>query len=41
MLCISPEGVPLAIEGAASAITATSYRATADDSAFRLPAKPS
>jgi hypothetical protein len=41
MLCISPEGVPLAIEGAASSITATSYRASANDSAFRLPAKPS
>ena len=41
VLCISPEGVPLVIEGAASAITATSYRASADASAFRLPAKAS
>ncbi|MEY2478987.1 MAG: hypothetical protein QOG87_4302 [Actinomycetota bacterium] len=41
VLCISPEGVPLVIEGAASAITATSYRARADASAFRLPAKAS
>lgn len=41
VLCISREGVPLVIEGATSAITATSYRASADDAAFRLPAKPS
>ena len=41
VLCISREGVPLVIEGATSAITATSYRASADASAFRLPAKPS
>jgi hypothetical protein len=41
VLCISPEGVPLVIEGAASAITATSYRASVDVSAFRLPAKAS
>jgi hypothetical protein len=41
VLCISREGVPLVIEGASSTITATSYRASADASAFRLPAKPS
>lgn len=41
VLCISPEGVPLVIEGAQSTITATSYRPSADPSAFRLPAKPS
>ena len=41
VLCISREGVPLVIEGATSTITATSYRASADAAAFRLPAKPS
>ena len=41
VLCISPEGVPLVIEGAQSTITATSYRASADPAAFQLPAKPS
>lgn len=41
VLCISREGVPLVIEGATSTITATSYRASAADAAFRLPAKPS
>jgi hypothetical protein len=41
VLCVSPEGVPLLIEGARSTLTATSYRTAAAASAFRLPAKPS
>jgi hypothetical protein len=41
VLCISGEGVPLLIEGAKTVVTATSYRADAPASAFRLPAKAS
>jgi hypothetical protein len=41
VLCISPEGVPLLIEGAQSTVTATSYRPEADDRSFELPAKAS
>jgi hypothetical protein len=41
VLCLSDEGVPLAIEAANTAITATSYRSEVDPSAFRLPARAS
>lgn len=41
VLCISPEGVPLVIEGGQTAITATSYTPSAKASAFVLPAKAS
>jgi hypothetical protein len=41
VLCVSRQGVPLVIEGATSTITATSYRTSADASAFRLPAASS
>jgi hypothetical protein len=39
-LCVSPEGVPLLIDGGTTKITAVRYETRADDSAFRLPAKP-
>jgi hypothetical protein len=39
-LCISPEGVPLLIEGAQGTLTAVSYRPAASDAAFDLPARP-
>lgn len=41
VLCVAPEGVPLLIEGGQTSVKATSYRAEADASAFRLPAKAS
>ena len=40
VLCISPEGVPLLIEGSQGNLTAVSYRTRAPRDAFRLPARP-
>ena len=40
VLCVSSEGVPLRVETSTGAITATSYRRSAADEAFRLPARP-
>ncbi|MDQ1373183.1 MAG: hypothetical protein QOJ09_521 [Actinomycetota bacterium] len=41
VLCISPVGVPLVIQGGQTTITATAYKPSADASAFKLPAKAS
>jgi hypothetical protein len=39
VLCVSPDGVPLLIDAGPTQITATAYKASASDAAFRLPAK--
>jgi hypothetical protein len=41
VLCISPDGVPLVIQGGKTTITATTYMPKVTDAAFRLPVKAS